>query len=71
MTGQMQSRAEWLDEIAAGETTNHSIQDEDMKADYSTLAVVERTITDLTIGDERGTPPVESKHPGDRSGEGR
>jgi Domain of unknown function (DUF4440) len=59
MTGYVQTRDEWLQQVADGEMTYHSIQDVDArvvdaKADPGAPVVVARTRTDATIWGGRG-----------------
>lgn len=60
MTGDRQSRASWLDDIAQGRTTYHDVTTDhlviDPEPDGAQNATVRaRTIVDVTIGGERGT----------------
>lgn len=59
MTGYLQTRNEWLDQVATGEMTYHSIQDVDIRVVGANAAdvgpvVVTRTRTDATIWGSRG-----------------
>lgn len=58
MTGQTQTRDDWLDDIAAGGAVYHSIDDVNVAVEIegSDAAVVTaQTMTDATLGGERGS----------------
>ena len=61
MTGYLQSRAEWLDDIASGQMTYHSIRNvditHDVTADSATLTA--RSHTHATIWGADGTWPLQ------------
>jgi ketosteroid isomerase-like protein len=58
MTGYRQPRAEWIADIAAGNTAYHSVRTLELvveAVDTDTPVVTARTETDVTIGGERGS----------------
>ena len=58
MTGYRQPRAEWIGDIAKGDTAYHSVRTVELvveDADADTPVVTARTETDVTIGGERGS----------------
>ena len=56
MTGYVQSRGDWLDDVASGEMTYHAIRDMDVSVDDADPPVLTvRTRTDATIWGSRGT----------------
>lgn len=62
MTGYVQSRREWLEQVASGAMTYHSITDVALSLDHVDTAepvLTVRTRTDATIWGSRGTWPLQ------------
>lgn len=57
MTGYMQSRGEWLDEVKTGQMTYHAMENVDVKVEQGGDGVVltARTVTEATIWAGHGT----------------
>lgn len=73
MTGYVQSRREWLEQVGSGEMTYHSVEDVAVSvedADAGAPVLTARTRTDATIWGGRGVWPLQLEihfaHDGDR-----
>ncbi len=62
ITGYEQPKADWLEQIRAGEMAYHDVQEQSVSVtiDGDTAVLTSRNLVTATIGGSRGTWPLES-----------